>query len=214
MITFRSSEIGGCSRALVYEALGFPREPYDKRSRLTLELGKLMEPVILREQGYEDLLHVQKEMVLPVTRGVQIVGHPDGVWINSRRYLLEVKTMRDFAWRQARDGGIKDKYPGYFAQGSTYFVGWGCDVLRFICFNKDSSDTKEIDYEGREVAAMAARMVRKARRVACYVEAGEIPGKPGDLAKWQCQKRYCQFWCCEYNEGHKFFQERKVKDGF
>lgn len=205
MLQLRMSSMGGCDRALVYEAMQIEGEPRTKESELTLELGKIMEPVILKAQGY-DVEDPQKELVLPVSGRGQLVGHPEG---RQGRMLLEVKTMADYAFRQATKNQVIYYYPQYGAQNGCYFAAWSrCDVSRFILFNKNDSRIQEQDFSYQEIMPFARRAVRQARRVFRYVEWGEVPGKPETLAKWQCQAKYCKYHHCEFNTGHQIWLEK------
>ncbi len=206
MLTFRASSMGGCPRALYFQALGLEGEPRDLESRLTLRLGTVMEPVILEELGYQ-VEDSQKEVVLPVGRGVQIVGHPDG---RVGDLLLEVKTMNDFAWQQAKKQGIKAYYPFYVMQGGLYLRALDCRALRFVCYNKNTSAHFEQDYEAVEVYPFVLRALNKARRLARQVELGTPPERPHNLPAWRCKKKYCEYWHCHLNDGHKAYLERRA----
>lgn len=195
----RMSSMGGCDRALCYEALQVKGEPRTKESELTLELGRIMEPVILKAQGYQ-VEDPQIELVLPVGQH-RLVGHPEGREV---RLLLEVKTMADYAWKQATKAGVINYYPQYGAQNGCYFAAWGrCDTSRFILFNKNTSKIVEQDFTCQEIMQHARRAVRQARRVFKFAERGELPPKPENLKKWQCQAKYCKYHLCPHNEGHQ-----------
>jgi len=206
MLELRMSSMGGCDRALVYEAMQVEGEPRTKESELTLELGRVMEPVILKAQGYQ-VEDPQIELVLPVGQH-QLVGHPEG---REGCLLLEVKTMADYAWRQATKNLVINYYPQYGAQNGCYFAAWGrCDASRFILFNKNTSKIVEQDFTYQEIMQHARRAVRQARRVFKYAEWGCLPPKPENLAKWQCKAKYCKYHLCPHNEGHQAFIMRET----
>jgi len=186
----------------------FPGEPRDRESRLTLALGQVMEPVILKILKYQ-VEDPQIELVLPVNGRVQIVGHPEGREGNK---LLEVKTMAAWAWRQAKKEGVINYYPQYGMQNGVYFTGFGglVDQSEFILFNKNTSKIVRQKFSYVDLAPYIYRVVRVARQVGQYFEWGEIPKKPTNLRKWQCNKKYCEFHHCEFNEGHKKFLEKKA----
>lgn len=207
MLQLRMSSMGGCDRALVYEALQVEGEPRTKESELTLELGKVMEPVILKAQGYE-VEDPQIELVLPVGKH-RLVGHPEG---RCGSLLLEVKTMADYAWRQATKELVINYYPQYGAQNGCYFAAWGyCDASRFILFNKNTSKIVEQDFNYQEIMQHARRAVRQAKRVFKYAEWGELPEKPEGLKKWQCQAKYCKYHLCPHNEGNLAFVMKETE---
>ncbi len=171
---------------------------------MTLELGKVMEPVILKAQGYE-VEDPQIELVLPVGNH-RLEGHPEG---RCGSLLLEVKTMADYAWKQAAKELVINYYPQYGAQNGCYFAAWGCcDASRFILFNKNTSKIVEQDFTCGEIMQHARRAVRQARRVFRYVEWGEMPGKPEGLPQWRCDQRYCKYHLCEFNTGHQTWLEK------
>jgi hypothetical protein len=199
MLQLRMSSLGGCDRGLVYEALQIEGEPCTKESELTLALGQVMEPVILKAQGYE-VEDSQIELVLPVGNH-RIVGHPEG---RQGRLLLEVKTMADYAWRQAKQQSVINYYPQYGAQNGCYFAAWGyCDTSRFILFNKNTSKIIEQNFTYQEIMLHARRAIKQARQVFKYVEWAETPKKPEGLPKWRCDQRYCKYHHCEHNTGHQ-----------
>jgi hypothetical protein len=198
MLQLRMSSMGGCDRALVYEALQVKGEPRTKESELTLALGQVMEPVILKAQCYQ-VEDPQIELVLPVSSRGRLVGHPEG---RQGNLLLEVKTMADFAWKQANRELVINYYPQYGAQNGCYFAAWGrCNASRFILFNKNTSRILEQDFTHQEIMRHARRAIKKARRVFRYVEWGTMPAKAANLKKWQCQAKYCKYHLCPHNEG-------------
>jgi hypothetical protein len=200
MLTLRASAIGGCPRALFYQATKVAGEPRSLTSRLTLRLGTVMEAVILEELGYR-VEDAQKEIVLPIpwSPAVAIVGHPDGRVGDT---VIEVKTMNQFAFRQVKKHGVKEHYPQYLMQASCYLAGLQGEALRFICFNKDSSDILEQEYPRAEVQPYweAAQLV--ARTVAEGVWRKQEPVRPQRLPAWRCRRQYCEFWHCEHNDGY------------
>lgn len=206
LITIRASAIGGCLRSLVYQGMQIQGVPRDQDSRLTLALGQVMEPVILKILKYK-VEDAQIELTLPINNRIQIVGHPEG---RQGHVLLEVKTMAAWAWGQAKKQSVVTYYPQYAMQNAVYFAGFGglVDRSEFILFNKNTSKIIKQKFSYFDLAPFIHRAAKVAREVDRYMGWGTIPGKPDDLKKWQCQKKYCVYHHCEHNDGYTILREK------
>jgi len=166
-----------------------------------------MEPVILRQLKYK-VEDAQIKLVLPINGRIQIVGHPEG---RQGTTLLEVKTMAAYSWKMAKKEGVMAYYPQYAMQNACYFAGFGglVDRSEFILFNKNTSKVKKQKYGYKDLRPFIRQVVQVAKIVEAFVSAGCMCSKPLDLKKWQCLEKYCQFWLCEHNTGHKKYLERR-----
>ena len=93
--TFRASGIGGCSRKMMYQLLGYDSEP-DHLSVFTLQQGTIIHEMI---QGYLQRSGIIESLEEELNILPQLKGHYDGViQINGERYLLEIKTINHQAY--------------------------------------------------------------------------------------------------------------------
>lgn len=139
-----ASSIGNnCSRALWYAYHDIERIPMDARRKRTLNIGKNLEVMLIREMveagmilqvGSEDLSNLSLN---------QFQGHVDAIWKNpphAKEAIIEIKTAKDSSFRVFQKNGLKRWYPIYYAQVQAYMGMSGIHNAYVIALNKDTSE--------------------------------------------------------------------------
>lgn len=193
--TLRLSSIGKCIRAQAYNKLGF--EPngkvIDARSKVTFFMGDITELAVI---GLIRLAGLQVEDFWADQRTVTIMGiegHPDGiVTIEGVRYLLEVKSMSSYAFREFEQGKIDESYIWQF---QAYMSALGLSKVIMVALNKDAGVLSE---QVREFHPLIAQGIRERIALLKTVKKEALPNKPygpdekTGFLPWQCL--YCAFY--------------------
>lgn len=184
----RASAIGSCETALIHSLLGqTPAAPPESMQR-RFDDGHLHEPAILdylRGLGWE-IWDDQDTVAVPVSQGIVIVGHVDGLTTNvaQEKYVVECKSMSEMMFRLWKSHGI-DAFPRYAMQISLYMRGTGRPAL-YAVKNKNSGEIDVCKFWDEPYSI--AKLKAKAIRVVRLAKAGEVP---------DCQKPYdfpCPFF--------------------
>jgi len=199
-LLLRASAIGSCVRAQVMTVKGYDSQEPSRETRLTWDIGRALEPVILQYAGY-DLARVwfrdQVEATVKVSDTVSIIGHPDGEY---EGWTLEAKTMRAWPFRKVKNDGLMMHYPQYLMQASIYV--WGCNTrgVKFYILGKDESQIIEEVWTAEDLQPYYEKAINTALFIQRQLGKKRLPGKPKDLPSWACQSKYCLFWQCPHNE--------------
>lgn len=108
MYTYRASELGGCVKMLVAKRLGMkPNDKPPENMQKIFDRGHRHETACIATMVEDQWVVTgqQREVILPITSDVQVVGHLDGIGSHPLDYplpkLLEVKSPQ--AWRMFID---------------------------------------------------------------------------------------------------------------
>jgi hypothetical protein len=208
MITFRASGLGhACDRRVYLESVRGIEEPRDPGSRIVMDCGTALESVGIEymrlagwDIGYNPGNLEAKECLEYRGDGFVISGHYDaiGSFGGGELYVLDIKTMNSFAYREWKKLGTKEKYPQYLTQVGLYgymlrFRGDQIAKIGIVGLNRDRPEyplpVDSYDYdEGIPKAA-----IERAERIA---HAADLPEIDASIPDWCC--RYCGFrgvWC-------------------
>ncbi len=207
-----ASRLGGpCERALQYEYAG---APVDADRALTgrvlriFEVGHALEPLVirwLRLAGFElQTTDAQGQQFGFSVAGGRLAGHCDGIVVGGPEplgwhypMLLEIKTMKDKAWRECVKKGVLLAKPAYAAQMALYqaylsdsWPGLADHPALFTAINKD---TQALHFELQPFdGALAQRMSDRGVRVVRATEAHELLPR-GFLERTHLECRVCAF---------------------
>jgi hypothetical protein len=191
--TLRLSSIGKCIRQQAYKLLKFPEDgkKIDARARMVFAMGDLTELVVV---GLAKAAGCIIEATGDKQASVEIdgvPGHPDGVLIDSgKRYLLEIKSMSSFSFRDFERGVIDE---GYRYQCNAYMAALNLDKCVIVALNKDAGVLAEqvISLDPTIVADIRSRIILI--RQAKIDSLPPRPYKPDakGFYPWPCL--YCQF---------------------
>jgi len=197
------SSLGKCVRQLTYRALGHRERGMDGRSALTLAVGTAMHTYLRR--AFKKRFRRSKTVRIEgfpkeietsvVVGGHKIEGHIDGkVWIGGKAYLLELKTMSDWAYRDFVRYDVLDY--SYVIQTLAYMEGTGLHTAIVIGVNKNTGEMKEffIDFEASKKTwldrkAFLDRHIQSPDLATAPKEYG--PDDKSMKLPWQCG--YCPF---------------------
>ena len=151
----RASRIGHpCNRNLWYSVNGATEETNEKSKRI-LELGKILEPVIinwLRNDGWKvkrnPIDESNEEISLSISvNGGTISAHPDCLISkdDSEIILADIKTMNYRAFRNLKREGTVKAFSNYADQLTIYAQamknsGFNVDKLAIVALNKNDCD--------------------------------------------------------------------------
>jgi len=189
--TLRLSSIGKCLRQQAYRALGFEEngKEIDSRAKMVFAMGDLTEIVVvglIKAVGIivDSVGHDQATVDID-----GIVGHPDGiVTISGNSYLLEVKSMSSFSFKDFEQGVLDE---GYRYQINAYMSALSLSKAIVIALNKDAGVLSEMLVSRDEVIVTDIQnriKTLKAVTVDTLPERPYGPNEKGHLP-WQCL--YC-----------------------
>ena len=203
----RLSSSGDCIRKLAYIYLGFEEDgkKIDARGKLTFFLGDLTELAILklaRLSGCHIFATGLEQLEVSINiDGVEIVGHPDGLFLHKgTTYLVECKSMSDYGFKDFEKGNISSSY---IAQVNMYMYLLNIKNAIFLALNKNNSvlGEKIVSYSPKVVSEVIERFRKVIHSTKDNLPEREFkPDKNGKLP-WQCS--YCPFWKICYKKAEK-----------
>ena len=194
----RASKIGHpCNRNLWYSVNGATEETNEKSKRI-LELGKILEPVIinwLRNDGWKVRRNPIDESNEGISLSISVSGgtisaHPDCLISkdDSGVILADIKTTNDRAFRNLKREGAVKAFSNYADQLTIYAQamknsGFNVDKLAIVALNKNDCDghIDFFDFEPERFEALKQRAEN-------IFASDDAPDKG---------KRF-QDWCCSY----------------
>jgi len=197
----RASRIGHpCNRNLWYSVNGATEETNEKSKRI-LELGKILEPVIinwLRNDGWKVRRNPIDESNDGISLSISVNGgsisaHPDCLISkdNSGLILADIKTMNDRAFRSLKREGTVKAFPNYADQLTIYAQamknsGFEVDKLAIVALNKNDCDghINFFDFEPERFEALK-------QRAEIIFASDDAPDKGERFQDWCCS--YCGF---------------------
>lgn len=127
-VVYRASALGGCDLALLAARLEYEAIPPPTNLQKAYDRGQKVEPIVLdmlrRDRGWQ-IVSPQREVELPLTSKISVVGHTDGeTWESSPgRRVVEVKSQSELEWKRfATDGWDGGFFPKYKWQLSAYML--------------------------------------------------------------------------------------------
>lgn len=210
----RISSITTCDRKQVFDGMGVPR----------IEAGlNAVNGFVAREVGNTMHDHIQQAFSVDPTFQCEVPvsisdcmtsGHADGVYQNK---VLEIKTMRNYGFRKARNEGPKEEH---LFQACAYALGLGLTEIHLVYVCTDATPTRwkdsaragdmvewhysvydSIDESGTSIAVAATYFLEQHAQMAKdYLTTGVIPEglKPwwDTEVPWECN--YCPHYdICE-----------------
>jgi len=213
LLELRASKIGGCVRAYILDLRDPAEDVVTPRQQLYFDVGKCLEPVIMKHSGYHAsmLFGDEVEVRVDLGNGLVLTGHPDSA---NGDLVIECKTMRSFAYRMMEKNGFKTQFPQYLMQGSVYCRGLDKAGVKYLCLDKDASHIKEIIVPWSTLEPYFEKAVANARTIHRWVDKKRLPGKDEALAPWYCSAAYCRHTDCRYhfvnrNERNKAWKSKK-----
>lgn len=152
---FRASRAGHCVAAMARDKLGMKGELLTPRRVAVFKHGTLLHDALtndLRIALGDKFMHPADFGDLTVDiEGATVSLHPDGGYQlpDGRIAVVEIKSMADFSFDEAREGNI-DR--AYLCQAWVYYVATGFDLVIFIAYRKETSHMVEIVFD-RSAAA-------------------------------------------------------------
>lgn len=137
------SQLGhSCSRYLYYVHRQVGRDSFSPRTMRIFERGHWEEHRVIRDLESIGIQVVDTQLEILLLDG-RVRGHIDGIAIiEGKRYLLEIKTMNDAAWKKYYKLGIHTSNPAYWAQAQSYAAEVPVDGILFCAVNKNDECRK------------------------------------------------------------------------
>jgi len=192
------SQVGKCARQLAYQYHGVEKQgkEIDGRAKLIFWTGDLIEltivglaqlaGVVITGTG---LQQIRKE--IPINGG-SISGRPDGVvFADDGNYLLEVKSMSSFRFREFEKGIIDETY---LAQINIGMHALHLDKCVIVGYNKDNGVMHEIIKEKDENILQQARENVMSVLHSTPESLPEPAYKANDKGHYPWQCLYCAWW--------------------
>ncbi len=209
--TLRLSAIGKCIRQQAYKVLQFPEngKEIDPRARMVFAMGDLTEIVVValaKAAGCDIRVTGDKQSTVQID-GIE--GHPDGILFESdKSYLLEVKSMSSFSFKDFERGVIDD---GYRYQCNAYMHALNLTQCVIVALNKDAGVLAEqvINLDPAIVVDIKKRIVTLKA-----VTADTLPRRPYEpnalgFYPWQCL--YCAYWVTCHPTAEKVLVSNRYK---
>lgn len=207
----RLSSIGRCMRQQAYKLLNTAEngKAIDARAKVVFFMGDLTElaVVALARAAGCDVSATGAEQAGVNIDGV--TGHPDGVVLDSgKRYLLEVKSMSSFSFKDFERGIIDE---GYRYQCNAYMHALSLEQCVIVALNKDAGVLAEQII--RIDPVIVAEIKRRIKRLTAVTEdtLPERPYQPDSkgFLPWQCL--YCPFWGTCWPKAEKVLVSNRYK---
>lgn len=192
--TLRLSSIGRCIRQQAYTILNFDQagKTIDARAKMVFFQGDMTELAIValaKAAGCDVSATGDKQSSVEIDG---VIGHPDGLLKDSgKTYLLEVKSMSSFSFKEFERGAIDD---GYRFQCNAYMHALGLSQCVIVALNKDAGVLFEqmINIDPIIIKKILGRI--DILKNVTKETLPERPYHPNDRGfyPWQC--RYCAFY--------------------
>lgn len=121
-VIYRASAIGGCVKALAAVRMGYDTKPPPQQMLEVFARGHESEDRainLLMLRGYE-ITSKQREVELPITDMISVVGHIDGL-IDYESSVVEIKSQSQDEWDSFNQRGFEARlFPKYRWQFSVY----------------------------------------------------------------------------------------------
>lgn len=186
--TLRLSSIGRCLRQQAYRALGVEEngKEIDARAKMVFAMGDLTEIVVvglIKAVGIivDSVGHDQATVDID-----GIVGHPDGiVTISGNSYLLEVKSMSSFSFKDFEQGILDE---GYRYQINAYMSALSLSKAIVIALNKDAGVLSEMIVSRDDLIVADIKNRIKTLKAVTKDTLPERPYQPDDKGRlpWNC----------------------------
>lgn len=194
------SSLGKCPRQLAYQYHGFEKagKEIDGRARIIFWTGDLIEMTVvgLAKLAGCNIIATglqQMRLELPINGGV-VSGRPDGLLMQDKEtYLVEVKSMSSFRFRDFENGIIDESY---LVQVNSEMEALGVGRCIFVGLNKDNGVLHE------RLLSKDDTVVDKARQnvlAVLHSTPEQLPEPPQELNPndkgfypWNCL--YCSYW--------------------
>ncbi len=190
--TLRLSAVGRCVRQQSYKLLGFEEsgKSIDARARMVFFQGDLAEMaiVLLAKAAGLQISRSGKDQKTVEIEGIE--GHPDGIFHGESDYLLEVKSMSSYGFKEFQRGILDD---GYRFQINAYMHAMGLTQAIVVGLNKDAGVLHEalISKDKALVDEILTRIsVLKDIKVESLPERPYKPNEKG-FYPWNCL--YCAY---------------------
>lgn len=145
-MVYRASALGGCMTGLAAARQGYPKEPLPAKALEVFERGNEM------EEWYATTFKLrarQRQVILPVTSKIRVVGHIDGIRTVGRMSpIVEVKTVNasDFERWTPQWFDTSPLFRKYTWQIAVMMLGAG-NELELVLINPESSKLKTYYFE-------------------------------------------------------------------
>lgn len=189
--SFRGSELGDCSRAIQYAALGVKQEPIGPELALLFADGNL----------HHDALRSQLRKIGTVTNvehpsfKVYQVGYKDknfSITLTTTcdlhfagRYVGELKSISTFSFKGLSEEVVKDKYEHYYWQLQTYLDVYDKEE-GFILFKDKNSSALKIFWFKRDPAILQV-ILQKLAKIQYLIENKKMITRPFKKSSWDCK---------------------------
>lgn len=209
--TIRLSGIGRCVRQQAYNVLGIEEngKQIDSRAKMIFFAGDMAEIAIVQVAklagcNVTDCGQDQKTVSVD-----GIDGHPDGiVHAEGQDYLLEVKSMSSFGFKEFERGSLDE---GYRYQICAYMSALGLSQAIVVALNKDAGVLAEmlVSIDPVIVADIKARI--KLLKGVSKENLPPQPFKPNEKGwlPWNCL--YCGHWGTCWPKAQKILVSGKYK---
>ncbi len=201
----RASALGQCRRALWYAANGQePTNPISDETRVVLEVGQALEPVVLRALARRFWSVAPTDPELPqlveveAMPGLVVTGHPDATGVLdffSEEVVIEVKTRGPEAYKRWRTLGAERSHPESVAQAACYSLGLFGEPREVVIATLDTG-ARRWDYELIPAARVERAWDNAVDRLATLVEHHAVSGPDPEAlperdfsaSDWQCKR--------------------------
>lgn len=209
------SGLGKCRRQLGSKMLKIPISnptPWEAVQRMrkgTGSEGKVVSLLKRRGLVVTNAISDQKTLTLPLAKGLQTRGRPDGFLKDVKWAVLEMKLVGKKYFRQWKRNGVAGFRPWYLTQAHAAMAATGIWNSWFEATNSDTIDDEEPEQYTELVEfdlIYWREIVDKWKEVLPYLKKGEAPPPDHDGTTWHCAPESCN-WSSLCPAG-QFYQNR------
>ena len=200
-LTIRASKLGACRQELWFHIQGEPiTNPPDNDTLLMFDMGKVLEPVVLRAMENEDWEifpdnHIEPRlMVYDVHSRLQITGHVDALGIipySKKVAVIEIKTRSSGEFKRWQDLGAEISHPATVLQLAAYTYAYFNEWVDGVLAKLDIGNRKW-DYEvipGNRLKRLLAQEVNRLEDIIYSYDnmPNNGPGRDYGKNSWECK---------------------------
>lgn len=191
------SKVGHCVRALTYDAIGVPPDPFPDRTILVFADGNWHEELIkdhIRKTVFRLTEWKGKNQRVQIAdiNGYKMSGEVDGILEDptGQMYLLEVKSINHFGFERLD----KEPQEDHRRQTNLYLhglaeAGFKAGKAIILYKSKNTSAMKEFVIEYDENQALSD--IEMFRQIDRWAKESKVPPRPYGPEDWQCN--YCRW---------------------
>lgn len=150
-VVYRASSLGGCTKSLIAQRLGYEPLPVSAKLQEIFSAGNECEEIAIKRMRARGkrVWGEQSEVMLPISENIAVVGHLDGFidWYNkpteSDTQVLEIKSQSRAEYDKWTIDSTSPLWQRYKWQFSTYILAARCSML-LVRISRDDAENMDM----------------------------------------------------------------------